>query len=378
MPTRRQVCLSLATLAAGALTGCAEAAPDASSRPAVRPEPNPGWARWVAAFRPRAAAAGIPESVLEAAFQDAGYLPVVIERDRNQAEFRRSFEDYLQLVANEERVAQGRAAFASQRATLERIEARWGVPAEIVAAIWGVESRFGTRRGDIPVVSATSTLAYDGRRGRFFEQQLLAALRILASGDTTPDRMVGSWAGAMGHTQFIPTSFLGYAVDFTGDGRRDIWSDDPTDALASAAAYLARSGWRRGAAWSAEAGRPGAGSNTIRPDAGGPAFGTGPNFRVIKRYNNSDNYALAVGYLANRLAGEGPLRQGFGPDAAGLTLADRQELQRRLTAAGFDAGTPDGVIGSGTREAIAGYQASRGLAPTGEPSRALLEALGGT
>jgi lytic murein transglycosylase len=377
MLTRRHLCLSLAALGSGALTGCAGAAPDASARPAPRPVANPGWSRWVAAFLPRAQAEGIPEAVVEAAFRDAGYLPVVIERDRNQAEFRRSFEDYLQLVASEERVAQGRDAYARQRATLERIEARWGVPAEIVAAVWGVESRFGTRRGDIPVVSATSTLAYDGRRGRFFEEQLLAALRILAAGDVSADRMVGSWAGAMGHTQFIPTSFLSYAVDFTGDGRRDVWGEDPTDALASTAAYLARAGWRRGAAWSAEARRPGAGPRVIRPDPGGPAFGTGPNFGVIKRYNNSDNYALAVGYLAGRIAGEGPLLRGFGPDANGLTLADRQELQRRLAAAGFDAGTPDGVIGSGTRAAIAEYQRSRGLAVTGEPSRALLAALGG-
>jgi lytic murein transglycosylase len=343
----------------------------------LRPAVNPGWARWVAAFRPRARAAGIPEGVIDAAFRDAGYLPVVVERDRNQAEFSRSFEDYLQLVANEERVAEGRAAFARQRGTLQRIEARWGVPAEVVAAIWGVESRFGTRRGDIPVVSATSTLAYDGRRGRFFEAQLVAALRILAARDTTPARLVGSWAGAMGHTQFIPTSFLEYAVDFTGDGRRDIWAEDPTDALASTAAYLSRAGWRRGAPYSAEMGRPGAGPTALRPDPGGPVFGTGPNFRTIKRYNNSDSYALAVGYLAGRIAGEGPLRAGFGPDRYGLTLADRQALQRGLTAAGFDAGAPDGVIGGGTRAAIEAYQRARGLPPTGAPSRALLAALGG-
>ncbi|MEM9795139.1 MAG: lytic murein transglycosylase [Pseudomonadota bacterium] len=370
MPNRRRVVLGLSALS---LAGC-NLSVDAGSgtsrgAPGVAAVPNPGWTEWVAGFRSRAAARGIRQDVLAAAFRGAGYLPGVVERDRNQTEFRRSFEDYLAIVASEDRVQAGRAAFARQRDVLAAIERRWGVPPQIVAAIWGVESRFGARRGDIPVVSATSTLAFDGRRGAFFEGQLLAAMRILQAGDVTPDRMVGSWAGAMGHTQFIPTSYLQSAVDFTGDGRRDIWSEDPTDALASTAAYLAGAGWRRGALWSREA------ENGLRPDAGGPAFAMGPNFRVIKRYNNSDNYALAVGYLADRIAGGGPLRQGFGPDRFGLTLADRQALQRGLSAAGFDAGTPDGVLGDRTRQAIAAYQQRNGLSATGEPSRALLERL---
>ena len=342
----------------------------ASADPAARVAANAGWDRWVASYKGRARAAGIPANVVERGFRGVGYLPGVIERDRNQTEFKRSFEDYLAIVANEKRVAAGRSAFARHRSTLQSIEARFGVPGEIVAAIWGVESNFGTRRGTIPVVSATSTLAYDGRRGAFFEKQLTAALRILQTGDTTADRLVGSWAGAMGHTQFIPTSYQAYAVDFTGDGRRDIWSDDPTDALASAAAYLARSGWQTGALAARES------DSGMQPDPGGPRFATGPNFRVIKRYNNSDSYALGVSYLAGRIGGAGPLRASFGPDRYGLTQDQRVALQEQLTAAGFDTGGADGVIGPKTRKAISAFQRSVGLQATGEPSAALLARLG--
>ncbi|MEM9551137.1 MAG: lytic murein transglycosylase, partial [Pseudomonadota bacterium] len=298
-----------------------------------------------------------------------------VERDRNQTEFRRSFEDYLAITANEERVETGRAEFRNRASLLGQIEARYGVPPQIVVAIWGVESRYGTRRGDVPVISATATLAYDGRRGAFFEQQLIAALRILERGDVTPDRMTGSWAGAMGHTQFIPTSYETFAVDFQGDGRRDIWSDDPTDALASAAAYLSRSGWRRGQPWVTEALPGTSGGSVLQPQSPGPSFRVYGNFNVIKRYNNSDSYALAVGYLANRIAGEGPLRTAFGPDATGLTQDDRKELQERLTRAGYDTGGTDGVIGPRSQGAIAAYQRNNALAATGRPSPELLARL---
>jgi hypothetical protein len=222
--------------------------------------------------------------------------------------------------------------------------------------------------------------------------------------------MVGSWAGAMGHTQFIPTSYLLFAVDFTGDGRRDIWSDDPSDSLASTAAYLARNGWRRGQPWGLEVTRPqgmaAPGRGAARsvadwraagvrvadgaaiPDAGaasliapagpsGPAFLLFRNFNVILTYNNAENYALGVGHLSDRLAGRGPIRGTFPPDSNGLTKADRQEIQRRLTAAGFDTEGADGVIGNRTRAAISAWQARRGLPVTGEPSLELLQMLRG-
>ena len=370
MLTRRTFTSLAATAALSACAGGAPALSGARADPALLPRPNAGWSDWVAGFRGRALANGIRPATFDAAFDGAGYIPGVIERDRNQTEFKRSFEDYIAIVAPESKVIEGRAAFARQRRTLAAIEARYGVPAQIVAAIWGVESNFGQRRGDIPTISALSTLADEGRRGAFFEGQTLAALRILQAGDVTPQRMVGSWAGATGHTQFIPTSYLQSAVDFTGDGRRDIWGEDPADALASTASYLSGAGWVRGASWAVE--DP---SGNLTPDAGGPSFRTGPNFRAIKRYNNSDSYALGVGHLADRIAGGGPLRQPFGPDRYGLTIDRRQELQRRVTAAGFDTDGTDGVIGPKSRAAIAAFQQSRGLAVTGDPSEALLAAL---
>ena len=400
------------------LSGCMTGGLSEAARPAgpavdpgLRPHPNAGYDAWVAAFRSRAEARGISAATLSAAFRGAGYLPGVVERDRRQTEFSRGLQDYLAIMASDERVSTGRAALAARRSVLGEIEAKYGVPAEVVAAIWGVESRFGERRGDIPVISATSTLAYDGRRGEFFEKQLMAALRIIQRGDVSAGQMTGSWAGAMGHTQFIPTTFEAYAVDFRGDGRRDIWSDDPTDALASAGAYLGRSGWNRGQRWGLEVRLPagfntglagrgtrkpagewaalgvvpaaggalpdhGAASVLIPEGAGGPVFLVYRNFSVILRYNNSENYAIAVGHLSDRLAGAGPLKGRFGPDEFGLTIDDRKRLQARLTAAGYDTGGADGVLGKKTEAAIRAYEQANGLAETGKPSQALLKRLG--
>ena len=263
--TRRTIVFGIG---AAALSACAGPAPmgKAPVEEVTRPVPNAGYDAWLAGFRPRATAQGIAPATFDAAFAGAGFLPGVIERDRNQTEFTRSLEDYLAIAASEERVANGRAALRQYGPTLSAIEARYGVEPQVVAAVWGMESSYGTRRGNVPVVSSLSTLAYEGRRGAFFEQQLLAALRILQNGDVTPGAMTGSWAGAMGHTQFIPTSYLAYAVDFTGDGRRDIWSDDPSDALASTAAYLSRSGWRHGQPWGVEVRLPAGFDTLVTPD----------------------------------------------------------------------------------------------------------------
>jgi membrane-bound lytic murein transglycosylase B len=341
----------------------------------LRPVPNAAYDAWVAAFRDRAAARGISQPTLSAAFRSAGFLPGVVTRDRNQTETSRSLEDYLSIAVSEDRVAKGRAAFARHRGLLMDLQSRYGVEAEVITAIWGLESFYGERRGDVPVISATSTLAFDGRRGAFFEQQLTAALRILQNGDIPANRMTGSWAGAMGHTQFIPTSYLEFAVDYTGDGRRDIWSDDPSDALASAAAYLQRNGWTPGLRWGGEVGTNAPSGAIIQPQPGGPQFTTTANFRVIKRYNNSDAYAIGVGHLADRIGGAGPLRGSFPPDANGLTKADRIDLQQRLTARGYDTQGSDGVIGRNTETAIRAFQAAQGLPVTGQPSQALLQAL---
>ena len=374
-----------------------------------RAVPDAGWDAWVASYKDRAASRGISRSTIDTAFRGAGFLPEVIEKDRNQTEFKRTTEDYLNIAASDERVSLGRSKFGTYRGTLNALQSRYGVDAHIIAAVWGLESFFGTRRGNVPVISALSTLAYEGRRGEFFEGQLTAALRILQNGDTTAGQMTGSWAGAMGHTQFIPTSYLEFAVDYTGDGRRDIWAEDPSDALASTAAYLSRSGWQAGVPWGMEVTLP-AGFNTgllgrgkgksagewsglgvrsatgqalaagsiITPSgSGGPAFLVTRNFNAILRYNNAENYALGVGHLSDRINGGGPVRASFGPDANGMTKDDRQNLQRLLTAKGFDTGGTDGVIGNKSKVAIEGFQASRGLAVTGVPSLDLLARLRG-
>lgn len=412
--TRRSVSAGLAASLLAACTADLRGLPQPAARPAadpaLLPTPNAGFDAWVAAFRPRAAAQGIPAATLDSAFRLAGFLPGVIERDRNQTEFSRTLEDYLAIAASDERVSKGRAALARHGGLLAEIEAKYGVEPQVVTAIWGLESFFGERRGSVPVISALATLAYEGRRGAFFESQLIAALKILQNGDIAPGQMTGSWAGAMGHTQFIPTSYLAYAVDFRGDGRRDIWSEDPTDALASTGAYLNRSGWTRGQPWGVEvrlpadfAGPVGRGTtravadwtaagvrdmdggtvpdhgaaSILRPSgAAGPAFMIFRNFTVITRYNNAESYVIGVGHLADRLRGGGPLRASFPPDAQGMTLAQRQTLQRRLTAAGFDTGGSDGVIGPKTRAAISAFQTARGLPATGEPSLDLLARLG--
>ena len=327
-------------------------------------------------FQSRAVGQGFSKELITRAFWGAGYLPGVVTRDRNQTEFTRTLEDYLSIAVSDERISKGRAAYSRHRSTLKAIESAFGVDAHIVAAIWGLESFYGERRGSVSVVSSTSTLAYDGRRGQFFERQLMATLQILRDGEIASSGLLGSWAGAMGHTQFIPTSYLAYAVDFTGNGRRDIWSDDPSDALASTAQYLARNGWRSGLRWGGEVGVDAPRGTVIEPQPGGPRFSTTENFRVIKRYNNSDAYAIGVGHLADRIAGRPPLRGRFPPDANGMTKEDRVDLQRRLTSRGFDTEGTDGVIGPKTRDAIRAYQARQGLPVTGEPSLELLRRLG--
>ncbi len=380
--TRRATLMGLSALS---LTACSNgggtlgprAHSAAASLPAdLRPVPNAAYDAWVSNFRARAGGKGISAATLDTGFRGAGYLPGVVKRDRNQTEFTRTLEDYLSIAASDERVSKGRAAFARHRATLSAVEARYGVPAEIVAAIWGLESFYGERRGNVPVISSTSTLAFDGRRGVFFEKQLIAALKVLQKGDTTAANLKGSWAGAMGHTQFIPTSYQAFAVDFNGDGRRDIWSEDPADSLASTAAYLQRNGWSKGVRWGGEAGNNAPAGSIIQPQAGGPKFAVTSNFRAIKRYNNSDSYAIGVGHLADRIAGGGPIRASFPPDKNGLLKDDRIRLQQRLTARGFNTDGADGVIGPNSQKAISAYQSSIGQAATGNPSQELLRSLG--
>ena len=369
-----------------------ESSSGAPPRPAAAGETGPaagapGFEGWLRAFRLRAAGEGIGQPVLDAALGRAAYLPEVVAAASRQPEFTRSLEDNIALAASDERIRVGKRKLARHRGLFSRIERRFQVEREVVCAIWGHESTFGARRGDIEVISALASLAYGGVRPGFFEGELVAALKILQAGDVTLREMRGSWAGAMGHTQFIPSSYLAHAVDFDGDGRRDIWGDDPTDALASAAAYLRAAGWRFGEPWGVEVnaegrlmdGRPAPdlpGAELLQPLGDpGPRFLVFRNYRVLRRYNNAMAYAIGVGHLADRLAGGGPFVGPFPRDGQGLSLEDRKEIQRRLKRLGFDPGTIDGVIGDKTVAAIRAFQSERGLSADGVATRELLAAL---
>jgi membrane-bound lytic murein transglycosylase B len=393
-------------------------APEVSVRPMPRSgievttyaPPQSEFVDWLAGFRARAAAQGIRPDVLDAALSGIRYNFDVVARDRNQSEFTKQIWEYLDSAASEARVANGRAAFRDNARLLAEIEARYGVEAEVVTAIWGLESAYGTFRGSTPIIEALATLAHDGRRGAFFEAQLLAALEIAQAGDVSPRAMTGSWAGAMGHTQFMPTSYLAHAQDFDGDGRRDIWSDDPADALASAAAYLAHFGWTRGQPWGVEVSLPqgfdyaqtgerikkspddwaamgvrdidgnrvpdhGRASILLPAGAQGAAFMIFDNFHVIERYNTADAYVIGVGHLADRIRGAGPLRTGWPREDRNLRFAEKQEMQERLTRAGFDTQGVDGIIGPNTIAAIRAFQKTQGLTPDGYASYDVLQRL---
>ncbi|WP_439136486.1 lytic murein transglycosylase [Roseicyclus sp.] len=365
---------------------------------------------WRAAFRNRALAQGIRPETFDRAFAGVVVNPRVINRDSNQAEFSRTLWEYLDGAVSDVRVSNGRAAMARHADTLARIERRYGVEAEVVLAVWGLESAYGAMRGNSDIITAMATLAHEGRRRDFFEAELIAAMRILQAGDVAPRQMTGSWAGAMGHTQFMPTSYLAHAVDFNGDGRRDIWSDDPTDALASTANYLRHHGWTTGQPWGVEVVLPQGfdygltGEGTKRgagfwrrqgvrladggqvPDHGqasillpaghrGVALMIFDNFHVIERYNPADAYVIGIGHLADRIAGAGPFRGAWPRDERGLSRAEREELQRRLVARGLHSGAVDGIIGPQTADSVRRFQASVGMVPDGFASLRLLERL---
>lgn len=369
-----------------------------------------GLEAWTQGFRARALAKGISAATFDRAFQGVRYNADVITKDRNQSEFTKTIWDYLDSAASDSRIENGKKALRQNRKLLDRIEKTYGVDKEVVVAVWGLESSYGTFRGDFPLIESLATLAYDGRRGAFFEQQLVAALKILQNGDVTASKMTGSWAGAMGHTQFIPTSYLAFAVDFTGDGKRDIWSDNPADALASTAAYLAKSGWQSGRPWGVEIKLPldydysisgdrvkksvadwqalgirtvgggrlpdhGTASVLLPAGARGAAFLIFHNFQAIERYNSADAYVIGVGHLADRLKG-GPAIQATWPrDDRALFVDERIEMQERLTRAGFDPGGVDGKIGPNTIAAVKAFQRSIGMVPDGYPSLDILKRL---
>jgi membrane-bound lytic murein transglycosylase B len=328
----------------------------------------------------------------------------------SQPEFTKSFWDYLDLLVNDERIGQGRALLQQYRTTFDAVERAYGVDRYVIAAIWGVETNYGTIGGERPVIRSTATLACIGRRQNYFREEFLSALEILQRGDVKPNRLVGSWAGAFGPTQFMPTAFKRYAVDFDRDGRRDV-TDSVPDLIASTANNLKNVGWVTGETWGYEVvvpasfnflladharmmtirdwerqglSRPG-GKPFPRPDdhafllipAGvqGPGFLMLPNFRAIMKYNPSEAYALAIGHLADRLRGAGAFAQDWPRYERVLSRGERLELQQLLARRGYDVGEPDGHLGAKTRAAIRDFQAKIGQVPDGFASAIILDQL---
>jgi lytic murein transglycosylase len=354
---------------------------------------------------------GVPADVAARAFAEAERDERVLELASRRPEFTLEIWDYMAFLVDDERIADGRAELAEHGDLLAEIEARYGVDRHVVLAIWGIETDYGRRTGEHFLPRSLSTLVCAGERRRdFWRGELMAAMELVAAGDLTLDELYGSWAGAFGHTQFIPTSYRRLAVDFDGDGRRDLVSSIP-DALASTANYLKRAGWRTGApfmievtvpegyagstgrdaratlaTWDARGVRRADGARlTGTREAGlllpagpaGPGFLVFANFDAIYAYNHAESYALAISHLADRIAGYPPLRTPWPTDDPGLSRAERRELQERLIAAGYDIGAVDGLIGPQTREAIRAAEERLGMAPTGRAGRRILEALGG-
>ncbi len=327
-----------------------------------------------------------------------------------QPEFTKSFWDYLDLLVNDERIGQGRALLEKYRATFDAVERAYGVDRHVIVAIWGVETNYGTLGGERPVIRSTATLACIGRRQNYFREEFLSALEILQRGDVRPERFVGSWAGAFGPTQFMPTAFKRYAVDFDRDGRRDVIDSVP-DIIASTANNLKKDGWIAGETWGYEVVVPAnfnfmladhARMMTIRdwersglarprgkpfphPDenafllipAGvqGPGFLMLPNFRAIMRYNPAEAYALAIGHLSDRLRGGEAFAQAWPRYERVLSRDERLELQQLLVRRGYDVGEPDGQFGARTRAAIRDFQTKIGQVPDGFASAVILDQL---
>jgi membrane-bound lytic murein transglycosylase B len=364
----------------------------------------------VAGLMPAAERRGIGRDTFE--HYTAGLTPDLSIMDLldAQPEFNKSPWDYLDTLVSDERIARGRELLAQYASVFAAVERAYGVDHYILAAIWGVESNYGTKGGDRSVLRSTATLACVGRRREFFREEFLAALDILARGDVKPDRLIGSWAGAFGPTQFMPTTFRRFAIDFDHDGRRDV-VDTVADVVASTANNLKTDGWVPGESWGYEVVLP-AGFNYLLADrskqmtigqweglgirragdksfprpsdkaslllpagARGPAFLMLQNFRVIMKYNPAEAYALAIGHLADRLRGGGPLVQTWPRDERALSMAERFEMQQLLAQRGFDIGEPDGLLGPRTRIAIRNFQSATGQVPDGFASSLVLDRL---
>ena len=375
-----------------------------------RAEAAQTFAQWIEKFWSTARAVGIKRETYDLAFKGMTPDPKVIEAANFQPEYKKPIGEYVDRVVSDKRVTGGKQKLEENKALLDILEKRYGVDRTIIVAIWGVESNYGTQPGDMNVIRSLATLAYYNTKASFARQQLITALKILQRGDISVEAMNGSWAGAMGHTQFIPTTYQAYAVDYDGDGRRNIWSDVP-DALASTASYLKHSNWQAGQTWGYEVTlpkglnpkkysertlkslgewqklgirrvngeafpRPGDKAGLYAPaGTAGPVFLVLNNFRSILRYNNATSYALGVGHLSDRLKGYGPFVHPWPTDENHLSLDQRVELQKLLVAKGLLVGDTDGIIGPATLEAVKTFQRGKGMPVDGFPSRTILEML---
>ena len=378
--------------------------------PSARADDPAEFDAWLASFRQEALARGIAPATLEAALGQVQPIPKVRELDSRQPEFVNPFWNYLDARVNSRQVRLGRDKLWIHRRLLGPIQRRQGVPAALLVALWGQETKFGSHLGGFPIPAALATLAHGSRRAGFFREELLGALRILQEGHIGAKDMKGSWAGAMGQMQFMPSTFINHALDADGDGRKNIWRSLP-DALESGAQYLKRLGWRKDELWGREVRLPGhfdhsqaqpgvrkpvsewavlgvttaddkplpksdlSGAILLPQGHAGPAFLVYRNFDVVMAWNRSVNYALSVLLMADQIQGLPPPRLGRDVDNRTLSRDQVMEMQHRLRARGFEPGDPDGMPGSRTREAIRAYQQSAGLPADGHASVSLLEQL---
>lgn len=365
----------------------------------------------MAEFRSEAGSEGISTSTLDAAFASVvDPIPRVLELDRSQPEFVQTFSRYMRNRLSDTRIRRGKEMLVTHKDLLARIEQQYGVQPQYLVAFWALESNFGGETGGFSVVNALATLAWDPRRAGFFRTELLTALKIIDDGHIAANEMTGSWSGAMGQCQFMPSTFASYAIDGDGDGHIDIWHSLP-DVLSSAANYLSKAGWKGDERWGREVVLPenfdfalsGTGvrktvtewdalgvrrvdgsrlgqadmlaSVVVPAGANGPVFLGYNNFRTTMVWNRSTFYAISVGHLADRFMGEGPIRYMPATEEQSLSRADVLEMQTLLNQLGIDAGTPDGVLGSRTREAVREYQLRNRLIADGYPSFEVLDVL---
>ena len=364
----------------------------------------------IARLKEKAQAVGVSANVSNDVLDNVQWVEQVIELDRQQPEFTTTFSDYYRKRVTPTRVRRGRELLKEHAELLRSISDRYGVPAHYLLSFWGLETNFGSYLGKMDIPDSLATLACDDRRSKFFTAELISAMRIIEAGDASRESMIGSWAGAMGHVQFMPSAFLRYAVDGDGDGRRDLWGNIP-DALASAGNFLAMLGWQPGLRWGREVLLPAGfdysqatrdikkplrvwsqagvtdafgsrlpdvdlpGSILVPGGAQGPAFVVYDNFDVIMRWNRSEFYALSVGRLADRIAGAGSLTRPPLVDGLRLSRQTVMTLQVHLNQLGYDSGTPDGILGTGTRRALREFQRDHNLVADGYPSEQIIAAV---